>query len=84
MRARAARLGNRSYQKKCCPLIRKDCRSEVEIYVAGAAFGGCSALGLACRFPDLFRGAIAMSMPLQHAGAVAGGPAADATAATFH
>jgi esterase/lipase superfamily enzyme len=34
----------------------------VELYVAGAAFGGCSALGLACRFPDAFRGAIAMSM----------------------
>lgn len=60
---RAQRAWETLVSEEVLPLIRKDCRSEVEIYVAGAAFGGCSALGLACRFPDLFRGAIAMSMP---------------------
>lgn len=61
--ARAQRAWETLVSEEVLPLIRRDCRSEVEIYVAGAAFGGCSAMGLACRFPDLFRGALAMSMP---------------------
>jgi len=60
--ARAQRAWESVVSEEVLPLIRGDCRSEVELYVAGAAFGGCSALGLACRFPDAFRGAIAMSM----------------------
>lgn len=62
--ARAQRAWESVVSEEVLPRIRTDCHSEVEIYVAGAAFGGCSALGLACRFPDAFRGAIAMSMLL--------------------
>jgi esterase/lipase superfamily enzyme len=61
--ARAQRAWETLVSEEVLPLIRDDCRNDVEIYVAGAAFGGCSALGLACRFPDAFRGAMAMSMP---------------------
>jgi esterase/lipase superfamily enzyme len=62
--ARAQRAWETLMLEEVVPLIRKDCRNDVEIYVAGPAFGGCSALGLACRFPDAFRGAIAMSLPI--------------------
>jgi len=62
--ARAQRAWETLVSEEVLPLIRKDCRADVEIYVAGPAFGGCSALALACRFPDAFRGAIAMSLPI--------------------
>ena len=67
--ARAQRAWEAVVSEEVLPLIRQDCRSDVEIFVAGAAFGACSALGLACRYPDAFRGALAMSlsfsMPVQ-------------------
>jgi esterase/lipase superfamily enzyme len=61
--ARAQRAWETLVVEEVVPLIRRDCRNDVEIYAAGAAFGACSALGLACRYPDAFRGAISMSMP---------------------
>ena len=60
--ARAQRAWEALVSEEVLPLIRRDCRNDVEIYVAGVAFGACSALGLACRYPDAFRGAISMSM----------------------
>ncbi|MEJ0037302.1 MAG: alpha/beta hydrolase-fold protein [Gammaproteobacteria bacterium] len=62
--ARAQRAWEALVSEEVLPQIRTDCRSDdVEIFVAGPAFGACSALALACRYPDVFRGAIAMSMP---------------------
>jgi esterase/lipase superfamily enzyme len=62
--ARAQRAWEALVSEEVLPLIRRDCRSEVEIFVAGAGFGACSALGLACRYPDAFRRAVAMSLPI--------------------
>lgn len=61
--ARAQRAWEELVLEDVLPLIRKDCRSDVELFVAGPSFGACSALGLACRYPDAFRGAVAMSLP---------------------
>ena len=60
---RAQRAWEAVVSEEVLPLIRKDCRTDIEIFVAGPGFGACSALGLACRYPDAFRGAIAMSLP---------------------
>lgn len=44
------------------PLIRRDCANEsLEIIVAGAAIGACSAVASLCRLPRVFRAAIALS-----------------------
>lgn len=67
--ARAQRAWEAAVSEEVLPLIRRDCRSDVEPFVAGGGFGAGSALGLACRYPNDFRGAIAMSlsfsMPVQ-------------------
>jgi esterase/lipase superfamily enzyme len=69
---RAQRAWETLIHDEVVPLIRRDCHSDsIEVYTAGAAFGACSALGLICHYPDVFRGAIAMSlsfsMPMQWA-----------------
>jgi esterase/lipase superfamily enzyme len=62
--ARAQRAWEALVSDEVLPRIRQDCRNgDVELFVAGPAFGACSALGLACRYPDAFRGALAMSLP---------------------
>ena len=44
------------------PHIRKDCHSDqIELIAAGAAFGGFHSVAMLCRYPDVFRSAIAMS-----------------------
>ncbi len=44
------------------PAIRNDCKSpEIEIATAGASIGAFHAAAAVCRFPDVFRSAIAMS-----------------------
>jgi len=61
--ARAQRAWDTLIYEEVMPHIRRDCHSEtIEVYTAGAAFGACSAVGLICHYPDVFRGAIAMSM----------------------
>ncbi|HEV7714893.1 MAG TPA: alpha/beta hydrolase-fold protein [Steroidobacteraceae bacterium] len=61
--ARAQRAWETLIYEEVVPHIRRDCHSEsIEIYTAGFAYGACSAIGLLCHYPDVFRGAIAMSM----------------------
>ncbi|MBM4378749.1 MAG: prolyl oligopeptidase family serine peptidase [Deltaproteobacteria bacterium] len=44
------------------PAIRMDCRdADVEVIAAGASIGAFHASAMVCRFPDVFRAAIAMS-----------------------
>ncbi len=44
------------------PAIRKDCNSEsIEVISAGASIGAFHAAAVLCRFPDVFKQAIAMS-----------------------
>ena len=44
------------------PAIRKDCGNpDVEVVAAGASIGAFHAVAAVCRFPDVFRSAIAMS-----------------------
>jgi esterase/lipase superfamily enzyme len=61
--ARAQRAWETLIYEEVVPHIRRDCHSDsIEIYTAGFAYGACSAIGLLCHYPDVFRGAIAMSM----------------------
>ena len=44
------------------PAIRMDCRdADVEVIAAGASIGAFHASAMVCRFPDVFRAAVAMS-----------------------
>ena len=43
------------------PAIRADCKSDLELWVAGASFGAFHAVASVCRFPDVFARAVAMS-----------------------
>ena len=62
--ARAQRAWETLIYEEVVPLIRRDCHSDaIETYTAGVAYGACSAVGLICHYPDVFRGAISMSMP---------------------
>ena len=43
------------------PAIHADCRSEVDVWAAGASIGAFHAVAVVCRFPDAFARACAMS-----------------------
>jgi esterase/lipase superfamily enzyme len=43
------------------PAIRADCKSELDIWTAGASIGAFHAAATVCRFPDVFTRALAMS-----------------------
>jgi esterase/lipase superfamily enzyme len=43
------------------PAIRMDCKSDLEVWAAGASIGAFHAAAVVCRFPDVFAKAIAMS-----------------------
>lgn len=62
--ARAQRAWETLIHEEVVPHIRRDCHSDsIEPYTAGVAYGACSAVGLICHYPDVFRGAIALSTP---------------------
>lgn len=49
-------------RQELVPAIRDDCRSpEIEIVSAGASIGAFNALGVLCRFPEVFSHAVCMS-----------------------
>jgi esterase/lipase superfamily enzyme len=49
-------------RQELVPAIRDDCRSpEIEIVSAGSSIGAFNALGVLCRFPEVFSRAICMS-----------------------
>jgi len=43
------------------PAIRMDCKSDVDVWTAGASIGAFHAAAVVCRFPDVFTKAVAMS-----------------------
>ena len=44
------------------PAIRNDCETEdIEVWTAGASIGAFNALGMICRYPDVFKRALCMS-----------------------
>lgn len=43
------------------PAIRMDCKSDLEIWAAGASIGAFHAAAVLCRFPDVFSRALCMS-----------------------
>jgi esterase/lipase superfamily enzyme len=43
------------------PAIRADCKSDLDIWTAGASIGAFHAAATVCRFPDVFTRALAMS-----------------------
>lgn len=43
------------------PAIRMDCKSDLEVWTAGASIGAFHAAAAVCRFPDVFSRALAMS-----------------------
>lgn len=43
------------------PAIRMDCKSDLEVWAAGASIGAFHAAAVVCRFPDVFAKAISMS-----------------------
>jgi len=44
------------------PAIRTDCQApDIEVWAAGASFGALHAVGVTCRFPDVFARALALS-----------------------
>ncbi len=43
------------------PAIRADCKSDLDIWTAGASIGAFHAVAAVCRFPDVFTRALAMS-----------------------
>lgn len=48
--------------KEAVPAIRTDCQNpDIEVLAAGASIGAFNAVAVTCRYPWLFRGAIAMS-----------------------
>ena len=62
---RAQRAWETLVYEEVVPHMRRDCHSEtLEMYTAGPAYGACSAVGLLGHYPDVFRGAIAMSLPI--------------------
>jgi len=58
-------LQNRYHEfvrEEVVPAIRNDCRTpDIEIAVVGASLGAYNAVASVCRFPDVFRWALAMS-----------------------
>lgn len=58
-------LQNRYHEfvrEEVVPAIRNDCRTpDIEVAVAGASLGAFNAVASECRFPDVFRWALAMS-----------------------
>ena len=43
------------------PAIRMDCKSDVNVWAAGASIGAFHSVAVVCRFPDVFEKACAMS-----------------------
>ncbi|MCX5747841.1 MAG: alpha/beta hydrolase-fold protein [Proteobacteria bacterium] len=43
------------------PAIRMDCKSDLDVWTAGASFGAFHAAAVLCRFPDVFSRALCMS-----------------------
>ena len=43
------------------PAIRADCKSDLDLWTAGASIGAFHAVATVCRFPDVFTRALAMS-----------------------
>lgn len=73
-RALAARSGSVDYRcallnrfgdyvaREVVPAIRADCgEAAAEVWAAGASIGAFNAVAVACRFPQLFRGAVGLS-----------------------
>jgi esterase/lipase superfamily enzyme len=48
-------------RQEVAPAIRMDCKSDLEIWAAGASIGAFHAASVVCRFPDVFSRALAMS-----------------------
>jgi esterase/lipase superfamily enzyme len=52
---------HRYVRHEVVPAIRADCKSELEIWAAGASIGAFHSVAMVCRWPDVFARALAMS-----------------------